>query len=122
MYLMGAHNIVSKIQNDVITVLRSLPGTYDQDGKWAEQDPQSIPLMVNVQEAGGSDLELLPEGYKSKRVILIFAEDELKAVSKKDKTKADLILWDGDTFQVEKLKNWQHITGHYEALAVRLDQ
>ena len=122
MYLMGARSIVSKIQNDAIDVLRFLPGNRDQNGVWVEPSQKTIPLMVNVQEASGSDLELLPEGYRSKRVILIFSENELKIVSQKDKTKADLILWDGETFQVEKLKNWQHITGHYEALAVRLDQ
>lgn len=119
---MGARDIVKKLLNDEIEVLRSLKGSHDQNGQWTEPEPAVIPMMAGVQEASGADLELVPEGYRTKRVIKLYVENELKIASKKDKIKADFILWDNEIFQVKNLRNWNHITGHCRAIAVKIDQ
>ena len=70
----------------------------------------------------GQEQQSLPEGLRSRDVRKVFTETEIRTASQAAGTVADLITYDGVTWQVMVVEPWPtpSVLPHYEATVVRV--
>lgn len=78
-------------------------------------------VVASVQPITGSELERLPEGLRSKRPEKLYSETELKQVDVGAGTPPDLVIWDGEIWEVQRVRlhTWG---GYYKAIIVKVGQ
>lgn len=105
-----------------IVVNRTAIGSYI-GGRYVDGTVTSIPIEANVQPVNAKELLNLPEAQRSRDVIKIYTSFELKAAREGVvSTKADLIVYDGSTWQVHSSDTYKMgILNHTKALAFKLD-
>jgi len=78
-------------------------------------------VVATVQPLSGDELEILPEGMRSKRTQRFDSETEFKQSDTATGLGPDWIEWDGETWEVEKVET--HTWGSYwTALCVKVGQ
>ena len=90
-----------------------------------EVDPLRIEetptIVASIQPASGRDLQRLPEGLRSSEVIVIWTKTLLKVLGSTNSAgatqPADTLVYEGETYQVERCERWVQAGNFYEALA-----
>ncbi len=110
-----------------ITLRRFAQGTYE-DGYYTEDAaPVDSALRAVVQPMGYKERMALPEGDRSKQWIKLWTVVELKALDADAGTRADRVIIDGKTYEVQGLGDWTlpaegaNLT-HYESTAVSVNE
>lgn len=104
-----------------ITRVRKTSGDY-LGGVWVDGVAEEVTILANVQPTKGSELMALPESDRSRDIIKIYTTEEILGVQEGDgKTSPDLIIWQGNTYEV-KLVYVQRmgVLDHTKALAARI--
>ena len=103
---------------EVIAVTRRV-GVY-VDGLWVVDGGATEVLEVrgSVSPAGPKALERLPEGQRTKGVLRVLTESELKTRGESG-AMADLLSYGGVGYEVESVADWN---GYFDVLAVRLEE
>lgn len=102
-----------------ITVIRREPGGYVNGRVGPATEERTVGVEASVQPAGTKDLELLPEGMRSKESKAIWTEFALR-VGEADGPLADRVEIDGEIFEVHATENYQAMAGYTKAIAVRV--
>ena len=66
--------------------------------------------------------ELLPQGEQTGEVITIYTSDDLRTVSAPDGALADLVEYEGETYEVRGVHPWRTHGNFLEAAAVKVAQ
>jgi hypothetical protein len=99
-------------------VKRRAEGHYD-NGLWIEGQEQQITIRGSLQPTEAEVLETLPEGYRTRENYTLYTEVEL-FTSETNKTNPDVVMVDGEKYQVVKVIKWRDITiPYFECLIVR---
>ena len=104
-----------------ITRVRKTSGDY-LGGVWVDGVSEEVTILANVQPTKGSELMALPESDRSRDIIKIYTTEEILGVQEGDgKTSPDLIIWQGNTYEV-KIVYVQRmgVLDHTKALAARI--
>lgn len=110
-------NVSEALNSDtaLTLVVDRTTGTY-VDGVWTTNAPSTFKMLASPQQPTPKQLEILPEGERSKNVMLFICNKRVKTVDEKAGTPPDIINFDSKKFRVVALGNW--ITfGHVHALA-----
>lgn len=102
-----------------ITVIRREPGGYSNGRVGPATEERTVGVEASVQPAGTKDLELLPEGMRSKESKAIWTEFALR-VGEADGPLADRVEVGGETYEVHALEDYQAMAGYTKAIAVRV--
>ena len=111
--------------NTVSMILQHNSEGYYNKGVWVDGSKIEIPFTGTFQPASGKELEILPEGKRSKSIYKIFANlnnnftsfDDLKQLE------ADNIIYDGMIYQVIKVEKWNNgLIPHWEFFVERFDK
>ena len=78
-------------------------------------------VVASVQPMKGDELDNLPEGMRSRRPVKVYTETELLTVDVGAGTPADIIVWDGETFEIQTVEKHTY-GGYWKATAVRIGQ
>ena len=112
--------LVKKISVDITSYSE---GNYDTDGIWQDGGTTVTTIQANVQPTTGEELKDLPENQRDKSVISLWTASTLKTVSEKNKTSADTLVYEGDTYEIHKVKAWKMgVRDHYHIIAVKEDE
>ncbi len=80
-------------------------------------------LTGNIQPADSEDLKLLPQEQRSEAVIQVLSSFPFSLGTQNPAssvfTSPDLILWQGETYRVLRVKDWSRAGGYHKAWAVR---
>lgn len=83
-------------------------GKYDENGKWVKGSTiKSIPLKCCIQPVFNLTQQLdLPEGVREKDCRVIWTHENLIGASEATKNEADIIEYEGLTFEVYDVGYW----------------
>ena len=110
------------VKKKPLTGTRTLAGAY-VNGRWVEGVTEALAFKANAQPVSYEELQRLPEGLRDKDMILVMTQFELLTVNQIDKTNPDNILWQGRTYQVQKVSAFQMgVQDHYEVYAMRIEE
>lgn len=111
-----------------ITRRRYSAGSRATTGYWTEGATTDTSITASVQPASGEDLQVLPEGERTRRAIKVYTTTELRTTSPQDGTRSDelviagLVGIDDGTYQVESVAPYYALLGHHKAIAVRAQE
>jgi len=93
-------------------------------GDWVEGDDKPpTPFLGSWQAASGKDLQILPEGKRSREAYKVFAPIELDftAADEESKTSGDSIIWEGKEYEVSVASKWDNgLAPHWELICTRV--
>lgn len=113
---------LAKAVNDFsseVSLLRQSKGTYNEFGKWEDQDPKEIKINACVQPINGKDLVKVPEGFRTRSIITLYTTNEVRTASEVEKTQADIVTWNGERYQIYFIEKWPEYT---KAIAVKIER
>ena len=102
-------------------------GYYNNDGMYVQTDTTQRTISANVQPANNKDMELLPDGARTIRVIKVFTDDVLSSSQQSteytEERKGDILIVDGVPFIVVRCDPCKsNIISHYESLATEVGE
>jgi len=112
--------IVRKFSRSV-KIIRPM-GAYDEHGRWQSHGEQSALITAHIQTATDKELVNIDEGRRARGGIIVFTIDELRVANVETGEQPDIIPWQGSTFEVQSVENWNEVAGFYRATATRMGQ
>jgi len=112
-------NVSEAIDSDTaekIAVKRT-PGSF-VDGLFVKGTPVLFNTLASVQQPTPKQLEILPEGERSKNPRLFISKKALQTTNDKDGIIADIVTFKGQQFKIIAVGNWESY-GHTMAFGVR---
>lgn len=106
-----------------ITVTRSVAGVYTS-GRWVPGATSPVTVRASVQPATPKQLERLPEGLRTKAGVSVWSTTALRTADEATGLVADVIAWDGASWEVQQVEHWGHYAPgmeHWRAVATRVD-
>lgn len=106
-----------------ITRYRRVAGSY-VEGVWVDGARSSSSITASVQPGGGpQDLARVPEGLRTRDVVKIFTDDDLRTADETQSLPADRILYLDEEYEVVAVDDFTMTQmPHLEAIAVRVDR
>jgi len=101
---------VSILGEELVTVKRYGPGTY-VDGSYVKGSLTTWSQLGSVQPVTGEELQSLPEGRRERVELKIYTERELRS--------EDLVVVDGQQYQVWRDEQQRSVIPHYKAWLLR---
>ena len=105
-----------------LTITRYGTGSYDANGEWVIGSSSQLVINACVQPADDKDKEILDEGERTKQAIKIYADDILLTANEDTKKKADIVTFNLENYEVQKVRNYGVGILYYKAIAVRVEQ
>ena len=102
-------------------------GYYNDNGLYVDTSTIQRTIAANVQPANNKDMELLPDGARTIRVIKVFTGEVLfssqQATEYTEERKGDILIVDGVPFLVVRCDAWgSNVISHYESLATEVGE
>lgn len=113
-------NVSEAIDSDTaekITVERSTGDDF-VDGLFVKGTTTTFNTLASVQQPTPKQLEILPEGERSKNPRLFISKKALRTTNDKDQIIADIVIFKGQRFKIIATGNWESY-GHTMAFGVR---
>jgi hypothetical protein len=106
---------MSSFRKHTLTVKRRASGDYDASGFFKVSGPDTeFTIYASVQPMTGSEMLLLPENRRELETKKIFTSTELYGIEKGNSVNADIIIIDGDEFEVVRVYPWKNnVINHY---------
>ncbi len=102
-----------------VTGRRFASGTWDH-GRYVEGSATPITFPAGVQQPTSDDLELLEEGKRTRKSIVLFTTFELHLASKTGN--ADQVQWEGEWYEVNVMKSFRTMfPGNYKAICTKIE-
>jgi type 1 glutamine amidotransferase len=91
-------------------------------GRWVAGASTAETIRASVQPAGPRDLLHLPEGDRTKAAVKIYTDGDLSEGNEALQTLPQLLTWNSEQWQIQKV--WRHALGigHHKGLAMRLER
>jgi hypothetical protein len=108
---------------EVVSVKRYSQGTYE-DGVYVPGAEQTISIVAGIMPATPDEIKILTAGMETTAAITIYSTDELKTGSKTAKTNPDIVLWNGQEWQVQGVEAYRQTASSpslYRSIAVLID-
>lgn len=110
-----------------VQLIRSESGFYDDNGMYHKPTANETAIDANVQPATELDVEMLPDGARTFRIVKLFTNEILYSGQQKANgiqgCEADIIVVDGVQYIVKMCNAYMSgVLPHYESLAVELGE
>lgn len=112
---------MSSFRKHTLTVKRRALGDYDSAGffKVSGQDTE-FTISASVQPMTGSEMLLLPENRRELETKKIFTSTKLYGIEKGNGVNADIVIIDGDEFEVVRVYAWKNnVINHYKIFVAK---
>lgn len=130
---MNLAGVVESLATGTYTVTRTAPGTYggglpvglgggvgSDDGRYRPGATSTFAIRASVQPLAGRDLLRLPEGLRTRQTIKVYTATALRTADAPDGAGADVIAYQGDSYQIETVEPWAEAGGFYKAIAAKV--
>ena len=117
---MSSQALINDFAEDV-QALQPNTGAY-VNGAWIpDAAPLAVTIRMSVQPASGKDLQILPEGERTRRVLKGYTVTPLDTAEEPEVKRGDVILYDNTRFEVHHVERWIGDLSHYKVLMVEAD-
>ncbi len=103
----------------VLDVTRSTAGTLTL-GVRSPGATSVVQVTASVQPLGPREIQLLPEGVRTRFPVKLFATSELRAAGDVTGAAGDKFTFAGRTFEVIAVEDWSTHGGYWKAIAARV--
>jgi hypothetical protein len=106
-----------------ITVRRKGTGTY-VNGRYVPSGTETV-LTINdavVQPLSPKELQLLPEGFRTKAAIKVYSRELLRTADAEAGHEADRIDYQAEVYEVHAVEDWDAHGGYRKAVAIQEGQ
>lgn len=112
---------MSSFRKHTLTVKRRASGDYDSSGFFKVSGPNTeFTISASVQPMTGSEMLLLPENRRELETKKIFTSTELYGIEKGNGVNADIVIIDGDEFEVVRVYPWKNnVIDHYKIFVAK---
>lgn len=114
------------VGRETITRRRFAVGTRGTDGRFVPGAAADTPFVASVQAAAGQDLEILPEGKRTRDPKRVYTDPGFDLIGADQHTgeSGDHLIIDGIEYEVFRVWDWRPASPlpHTKALAVRLQE
>lgn len=113
-------NVKEALDTDIAkptTIERTSTGGYI-DGIYTPGTPSTFKALISNQQPSPKQLEVLPEGERSKDVRLFISNKPLRTADDKDEVLADVVISKGKRYKLVQAGDWNDY-GHTTAMGVR---
>lgn len=105
---------------------RDLGEGYHQGGVWVEGKKQRLRVPCTIQPYKGFGLQgqSMPQGYTSKKAVLVYAKQEVRTYKVHGEEMADSATINGETYLAFDSNEWSLLgsrTAHHEVIFIRKD-
>lgn len=107
---------------ETVTRRRYAAQTWGSDGRPDRGASADTSITAVVAPASPRQMELLPDGMRSKEVLSVLSYTELRTVSQQSALPADEVIRSGVTYEVQRVDEWPAVgplPRQWHALAVR---
>lgn len=114
----------SMIKFTKVELQRFEQGYYDKNGFWIVGKNKPIIRHLKVQPLKPSTLAIVPESFRSRKLLKVFCNDGDLRELKQGATgwDADRFYWEGDQYEIVRGSNYfDSVLDHYEAIAARVE-
>lgn len=100
---------------------RSTAGAWDDDGIWQSSGSTTqIDFIGSIQPMSPDELVILPEGIRERESLRVLTVTELFTENEKDKIPADVIIYQNERYQVQKVDRFSMgLLDHTDAIMTR---
>lgn len=105
-----------------VTLKRPGAGNYNSEGHWVPGSNLNTTIHVNVQNTKPEEVQLLPEGFRSKASITIYSDVPLYGVDVDTAKASDMITWEGEDYDVIMVQHYKKMFVYWKAWAVRKEK
>lgn len=89
-----------------VTVTRTAPGAY-ANGEYVPGATSTFTTTMSVQPINGRELLNLPEAQRTRQWVKGYSPVELITANQTSSIKADLVSYNGRSYEVQKVEYWQ---------------
>ncbi len=114
---MRLSNTIKRLATGTYTVTR--PAGSFTAGRWVEGTATTFEIVANIQPATPKELERLPEGQRTREVIAVWTDTELKTATVPVGSRGDRIAYGGASYEVQAVERWE-LGGYWKALAGKM--
>lgn len=107
--------------NETITLKRKAAGTY-VNGRWVPGSVTTSSIRATVEPMKPQELQILPEGLRSRLPIYIYTNEELKTASVADSKEPDILTYNDLDYEVHQVQNWTQMIPHFKVMCLRLTE
>lgn len=104
-----------------LRILRKLPGTYDENGRWTDGEPTVIDLIAVVQPLAAHEMVRVPEGRRTTGTLKLYSLTRFQTADVKLQRQPDRFCWHGDEYEILSVEDWAQ-GGYFKAIAVEVGQ
>lgn len=105
---------------DAIDVRRFPAGSYGATGRYDAPAPTDTPTDAVVNPSTSKEIEKLPENERTKEAITVYTRNPLLTSDVSSQGKADQIVWNGRTYEVQVVGDWSVQAQYAFAVATRI--
>ena len=113
-------NVSEALDSDtaqIVTVIRTAAGSY-VDGLYVKGSTSTFKTMASVQQPTPEQLEILPEGEKSKDVKLFISKKPIRTTDDDAGLVADIVMYKGQRYKIINSEDWDNY-GHTISMGVK---
>lgn len=108
------------IPRKTLTVKRFSSGDYVL-GHWVEGTESQFTIKASVQPVKGPELQSMPEGRRDSQIYKLYTDTKLNGIDKQGKKSPDIVVIDGEDFEVVSPEPWQNqIINHYKIFVIKV--
>ena len=107
---------------ETLTVTRYAAGAYGSDGVYVPGSTTTLTVQATVQPLNGKDLQILPEGLRTREAFKLYTATELRTTDQTAGTLSDIVTRGGALYDVQQVGPWLSGSGtlnHHKAIIVR---
>lgn len=90
-------------------------------GRPTSPTSDDVVIQCTVNPIPGEELEVLPEGERTGEQIRLLTTAELRSSDETDGVLADLVIWEGKTYEVRTVQQYRRVIPHLEVRARRVE-
>lgn len=104
-----------------LTITRAGVGSYTA-GRWSEAASSSVSVNACIQMLSPKEMLNLPEGQREIAKRKLYTETLLKAADVSAGTRADEFTYEGETWEVLSVGDWDDLGGYYKVIVTKAGQ
>lgn len=104
-----------------VELYRSNTGGNWADGRWVPSSSEVVSLTASVQP-NIDEKQDLPDGVRSKRILNVWSTSAIRPVKRIEGTPGDVIVHDGEPYEVYDFKDWSRNGAYWWAMCVAVNQ
>jgi len=102
-----------------LSISRYALGDYST-GDYVKATPTIVTVRANVQPLKDREIVQMPEADRTKKWLKVYSASLMRS-NKEGEYDADRFIWDGDTYQVEKVQDYSMgVLNHWRATACKI--